>query len=188
MACEIPNSWVVPYRKALAGKKGMEGLKLLYTEQQQKDRPPGGMLPEFSRKVWKAVEEGRLFRTSCPPPLRGQLKLFKIVPDDFVSLKSRELNRFRSEKRIFPGVSCRQFSALISRRGRLYLLYLYNLTGSTERADRIKTYKYKAPEMDDPAVQIALQSHIQMIRTYSRQIKAIEKMGYIRIDPKNVAL
>jgi hypothetical protein len=42
--------------------------------------------------------------------------------------------------------------------------------------------------MDDPAVQIALQSHIQMIRTYSRQIKAIEKMGYIRIDPKNVAL
>jgi hypothetical protein len=42
-----------------------------------------------------------LFRTSSPPPLRGQLKLFKIVPDDFVSRKSRELNRLRQEKKIF---------------------------------------------------------------------------------------
>jgi hypothetical protein len=62
---------------------------LLDTLRQQKHRLPGGVLPELSRKVSKAVEEGGLFRTSCPPPLRGQLKLYKIVPDNFVIRKSR---------------------------------------------------------------------------------------------------
>ncbi len=57
-----------------------------------------------------------------------------------------------------------------------YKSHLYNLTGRTERADRVKTYKYQVPETEDPATQMALQSHIQMIRAYSRQIKAIEKM------------
>jgi transposase len=56
-----------------------------------------------------------------------------------------------------------------------YKSLLHNLTGETERADRIKALKYQVPEIGDSAVQLSLQSHIQMIRAYNRQIKQIEK-------------
>ena len=57
---------------------------LLYTAQQQKERLPGGLLPEPSRKAREAVEEGGF------------------------SQKYRGLNRLRPERRIFqayPGSS-----------------------------------------------------------------------------------
>lgn len=63
-----------------------------------------------------------------------------------------------------------------------YKSHLYNLTGRTERADRVKAYKYKTPEIGDPATQMALQSHIQMIRAYTRQIKEIEKMLLLQMQ------
>jgi hypothetical protein len=43
-------------------KNGCPGF--FYMAQQQKDRLPGGILPELSRKARKAVEEGGLSRKS----------------------------------------------------------------------------------------------------------------------------
>jgi hypothetical protein len=84
--------------RVAAGSTDLGGIELfaqhrafihLYAAWQQKDRLPDGMLPELSWQVWKAVEEGR-----C-------------------GLKSRELNRLRSEKRIIQTYPASSFSALI---------------------------------------------------------------------------
>ena len=67
-----------------------------------------------------------------------------------------------------------------------YKSHLHNLTGETERADRIKSHRYQAPEIGDPAVQLSLQSHIQMIRAYSHQIKQIEKALLLNMERRPV--
>ena len=48
-------------------------------------------------------------------------------------------------------------------------------TGRTIRADYIKAKKYQAPLVGDDNVQLALQSHIVLIRALTVQIKILEK-------------
>lgn len=63
-----------------------------------------------------------------------------------------------------------------------YKSHLHNLTGKTERADTIKANKYQIPAVGDELVQLALQSHLQMIRAYSRQIKQLEKTLHLHTE------
>jgi len=55
-----------------------------------------------------------------------------------------------------------------------YKSLLHNLSGKTERADKIKTLKYQVPDLGDEYVQLTLTTHIAMIRSYSRQIRTVE--------------
>jgi transposase len=53
---------------------------------------------------------------------------------------------------------------------------LHNHFGYSERADKIKAQKYQAPDVADSNVKLALGSHLSMVRAYSRQIRAVEKV------------
>ncbi len=56
-------------------------------------------------------------------------------------------------------------------------------TGQTIRADYIKAKKYQVPIIGDANVQLALQSHIAMIRALSTQIKLLEKTILDQVEP-----
>jgi transposase len=56
-------------------------------------------------------------------------------------------------------------------------------TGQTIRADFIKAKKYQVPIVGDANVQLALQSHIAMIRALSTQIKLLEKTILDQVEP-----
>ena len=56
-------------------------------------------------------------------------------------------------------------------------------TGQTIRADYIKAKKYQVPKVGDANVQLALQSHIAMIRALSTQIKLLEKTILNQVEP-----
>ena len=56
-------------------------------------------------------------------------------------------------------------------------------TGQTIRADYIKARKFQAPLVGDDNVQLALQSHVVMIRALSLQIKVLEKSILKQVDP-----
>jgi len=56
-------------------------------------------------------------------------------------------------------------------------------TGQTIRADFIKAKKYQAPILGDANVQLALQSHLVMIRALSVQIKLLEKSILAQVEP-----
>ena len=56
-------------------------------------------------------------------------------------------------------------------------------TGQTIRADRIKARKYELPVIGDANVQLALQSHLAMIRALSAQIRILEKSILSQVEP-----
>jgi transposase len=56
-------------------------------------------------------------------------------------------------------------------------------TGQTVRADYIKAKKYRVPIVGDANVQLALQSHIAMIRALSTQIRLLEKTILAQVEP-----
>jgi transposase len=56
-------------------------------------------------------------------------------------------------------------------------------TGRTIRADYIKAKKYQAPLVGDDNVQLALQSHIVLIRALTVQIKILEKSILKQVEP-----
>jgi transposase len=56
-------------------------------------------------------------------------------------------------------------------------------TGQTIPAGRIKTSKFQLPVIGDANVQLALQSHLAMIRALSVQIKALEKSILSQVEP-----
>jgi len=56
-------------------------------------------------------------------------------------------------------------------------------TGQTIRADYIKARKYQAPIIGDDNVQLALQSHVSIIRALSSQIKILEKSILEQVEP-----
>ena len=56
-------------------------------------------------------------------------------------------------------------------------------TGQTIRADFIKAKKYQAPIVGDDNVQLALQSHIILIRALTVQIKILEKSILKQVEP-----
>jgi len=56
-------------------------------------------------------------------------------------------------------------------------------TGQTLRADRIKTRKFQVPIVGDDNVQLALQSHLSMIRALSIQIAVLEKSILTQVAP-----
>ena len=59
-------------------------------------------------------------------------------------------------------------------------------TGRTIRADFIKAKKYQAPKIGDDNVQLALQSHITMIKALSTQIALLEKSILAQVEPNPV--
>jgi len=59
-------------------------------------------------------------------------------------------------------------------------------TGRTIRADFIKAKKYQAPEIGDDNVQLALQSHITMVKALSTQIALLEKSILAQVEPNPV--
>ena len=56
-------------------------------------------------------------------------------------------------------------------------------TGQTLRADHIKAKKYQVPVVGDDNIQLALQSHISMIRALSTQIAMLEKSILKQVEP-----
>lgn len=56
-------------------------------------------------------------------------------------------------------------------------------TGQSIRADRIKARKFQLPVIGDVNVQLALQSHLLMIRALSAQIKTLEKSILPQVEP-----
>jgi transposase len=56
-------------------------------------------------------------------------------------------------------------------------------TGQSIRADRIKARKFQLPVIGDGNVQLALQSHLAMIRAFTTQIKTLEKSILSQVDP-----
>lgn len=56
-------------------------------------------------------------------------------------------------------------------------------TGQTLRADRIKAKKFQVPIIGDANVQLALQSHLSMIRAVSTQISVLEKTILAQVKP-----
>ena len=56
-------------------------------------------------------------------------------------------------------------------------------TGKTIRADFIKAKKYQSPIIGDDNVQLALQSHIAMIKALSTQITLLEKSILAQVEP-----
>jgi hypothetical protein len=88
------------------------GLHISLRGQQQQYRLPVALIRLMARK---AMEEGGLFRTSCPSPFRGQLKLFKIVINDVISRKLGELSALRPDESGVTSVFCHWFSALMGR-------------------------------------------------------------------------
>jgi transposase len=56
-------------------------------------------------------------------------------------------------------------------------------TGQTIPANRIKTSKFQLPVIGDANVQLALQSHLAMIRALSVQIKTLEKSILSQVEP-----
>jgi transposase len=56
-------------------------------------------------------------------------------------------------------------------------------TGQTIRADYIKAKKYQVPIVGDANVQLALQSHIALIRALSTQIKLLEGTILDQVEP-----
>jgi len=56
-------------------------------------------------------------------------------------------------------------------------------TGQTIPASRIKTRKFQLPVIGDANVQLALQSHLAMIRALSVQIKTLEKSILSQVEP-----
>ena len=59
-------------------------------------------------------------------------------------------------------------------------------TGKSIRADFIKAKKYQAPKVGDDNVQLALQSHIEMIKALSTQIALLEKSILAQVNPNPV--
>jgi transposase len=57
-------------------------------------------------------------------------------------------------------------------------------TGQTIGADKIKTKKFSLPLVGDANVQLALQSHLMLIRAITQQIKALEKAIMAQVEPK----
>lgn len=56
-------------------------------------------------------------------------------------------------------------------------------TGETVPASRIKTQKFRLPVIGDANVQLALQSHLVMIRTLTAQVKQLEKSILSQVEP-----
>ena len=56
-------------------------------------------------------------------------------------------------------------------------------TGQTIPANQIKTSKFQLPVIGDANVQLALQSHLAMIRALSVQIKTLEKSILSQVEP-----
>jgi len=56
-------------------------------------------------------------------------------------------------------------------------------TGKTIRADYIKARKFQTPVIGDDNVQLALQSHIILIRALTAQIKVLEKSILKQVEP-----
>jgi transposase len=56
-------------------------------------------------------------------------------------------------------------------------------TGQSIRSDRIKARKFQLPVIGDSNVQMALQSHLAMIRALTVQIKILEKSILSQIEP-----
>ncbi len=56
-------------------------------------------------------------------------------------------------------------------------------TGQTMRADYIKAKKFKLPIIGDDNVQLALQSHLSMVRALHAQISVLEKSILKQISP-----
>ena len=56
-------------------------------------------------------------------------------------------------------------------------------TGQSIRSDRIKTQKFQLPVIGDANVQLALQSHLAMIRALAVQIKILEKSILSQVEP-----
>ncbi|MCP4340455.1 MAG: IS110 family transposase [Desulfobulbaceae bacterium] len=56
-------------------------------------------------------------------------------------------------------------------------------TGQTIRADHIKAKKFKLPVIGDDNVQLALQSHLSMVRALHAQISVLEKSILKQISP-----
>ena len=56
-------------------------------------------------------------------------------------------------------------------------------TGQTLRADFIKAKKYQPPIIGDDNIQLALQSHITLIRALCAQIKVLEKSILAQVEP-----
>ncbi len=56
-------------------------------------------------------------------------------------------------------------------------------TGQSIRSDRIKTQKFQLPVIGDANVQLALQSHLVMIRALAVQIKILEKSILSQVEP-----
>lgn len=59
-------------------------------------------------------------------------------------------------------------------------------TGRTIRADYIKAQKYQPPIIGDANVQLAVQSHIAMIKALSAQIKLLERSILAQVAPNPV--
>ncbi len=59
-------------------------------------------------------------------------------------------------------------------------------TGKTIRADHIKAKKFKLPVIGDDNVQLALQSHLNLIRALQVQISALEKSILKQIELEQV--
>ncbi len=59
-------------------------------------------------------------------------------------------------------------------------------TGKTIRADFIKAKKYQPPVIGDDNIQLALQSHIAMIKALSTQIALLEKSILTQVEPNPV--
>jgi len=59
-------------------------------------------------------------------------------------------------------------------------------TGKTIRADFIKAKKYQPPVIGDDNIQLALQSHIVMIKALSTQIALLEKSILTQVEPNPV--
>lgn len=56
-------------------------------------------------------------------------------------------------------------------------------TGQTIRADRIKVRKFQLPVIGDANVQLALSSHLSMVRALTAQIKVLEKSILSQVEP-----
>jgi transposase len=107
----------------------------------------------------------------------AHLMRLNILPTGYIYPKSTRGLRDLSRKRI---QLVQDRSSQIIRFKSLFQMH----TGQSIGADKIKTKKFSVPKIGDANLQLALQSHLVLIRAITQQIKSLEKAIMAQVEPK----